>query len=214
MSADSMFAKFSLLNVLVSRRIRNIDFHCNGVHVVYGTLYTVYTALLADLLRVEVDPGALARGEAAHYDYAKDLFTFSSADYGSPRDSVLHQQTLLHESVHAMIDLAYAPSRLTDDDGTPNTQVVDGRPMKYVDNEVVAYIAGALFLGWSEEVVSGYESSTPQGTQVFMAAAHVAAKIKDTPGATVTDEDAAYLATFVEADPLYKGHPLYAPLDG
>jgi hypothetical protein len=59
-----------------------------------------------------------------------------------------------------------------------------------------------------------YYTGTSEGLALFMAAAHIATRIKHQAGAVVIDEEAAKLATFVEADPTYKGHPLYAVING
>jgi hypothetical protein len=182
--------RFMLVHWLSSNSAQKIDFWCNGIHVDGAGLMTVYEALLHDKVHVKIDPH-FGRNKAAYRPSANTFF-FGSADYG---DSILEHGLMIHESVHAMVDIAFEdPSAWADDDSARHDRYRPALMMR--EEEEAAYIAQALFIL--------YEDVYYEVVGEVAEAVRIARLIKGKDEATVTDEMQASLKAAILADPDYQ----------
>jgi hypothetical protein len=117
-------------------------------------------------------------------------YTFKRAGFGT---TIVQQATIIHESVHAWIDIqGYVASA------------------SQADNEAAAYIAESLFcfyaanrgsLDLQDQSRLTWDAKTIRGV-----ADRIALSIKDTPGARVSDQDRRAMGDAVIASPVYQRH--------
>jgi hypothetical protein len=181
-----------LLMAISSTSAQKIDFYIASWQINAGAFVRVYGEIVKhmffDRLGIEIRVGELPEGAGALYNYLADAYTFKSATFGT---TVLQQATMVHESVHAWIDLqGYIAS------------VVDA------DNEAAAYITESIFcfhatgrgcLDLQDQSRLTWDAKTIRGV-----ADRIALSIKDTPKARVSDKDRQAMVDAVVASPVYQ----------
>jgi hypothetical protein len=188
---------------LVSDAAQKIDFWCNGIHVDGAGLYSVYKALLVNYMHVAIDhtmdPGM------AQYSAADNTFYFAKTAFGNRDSTVAEKALTIHESVHAMIDLAFSKTEdwfVQMGTGGDSPALTRYHPLlTFMQDEAVAYVAQALF------IVNAIGRQDYQEA-VLILAMRIADRIKDNDGATVTDTEAADLQNAISQDPHYR-HKLF-----
>jgi hypothetical protein len=166
-------------DILMSDACQSIDFRYGGFHLNWVNYTAVALSAISpdpkpDRLRVIVGPFK----EEARYDWRTNTLKLKAWSYGA---SVFGEKnTLVHECTHAAID----------QQGSPKT-------ISRVDNEILAYVAEALFVRLSGSVI------LPGSDPTALAAQVVANKIKDTPGSSLSSDDAAALAQALKNDHPY-----------
>jgi hypothetical protein len=133
-----------------------INFSCCGIHVSASELQSVYWALNAYQLNIEIHRSQ--RSGYAFYSYQTDTFKFQSSDFGSTDRK--EKALMVHECVHAMLDLL----RL--------------RFFRTSAGETVGYVTQALFIKYAGAEIP--DDDYP----ILVAAREVAKTIWDRPGAT------------------------------
>lgn len=141
-----MSLKDNLINALVSPPVRWVNF----MHQNRGIAPIVFYRLAADVhggkVKTKVDSGI--QGRTAYYDPASNTVIASGHDFGTTYWD--EKALLIHESAHAILDTIYAGR---DMDGKRS-------PMKVVDDEIMGYLAGALYLVAAK--ASGASRSGPE----------------------------------------------------
>jgi hypothetical protein len=186
------YLRQSLTSVLMLDAARNLDFWCNGVHVSGAGLGTVYWALMSHELGVLVDPTLPPR--LARYMPLRDTFVFQSYNYGDRDSMVANKALIVHESIHAMIDVAHVASTAA---GVRNPEFAPWTLMTTSASEAVAYMAQTMFM------INALGSLGSTAQPIFIIAGRIAEKIKDEPGAMISADDSALLEKTILDDPDY-----------
>jgi hypothetical protein len=180
------FLRHSLLSVLMMDAAGQLDFWCNGVHVSGAGLKTVYWALMTHQLGVAINQ--TLRPDLAMYMPDFDTFVFQRYDFGAMNSTIDEKGLLVHESIHAMVDVAHMSTRNAD---LRNTDLAPWTLVTTSASEVVAYIAQSMFyLNFT-----GSQLSTDRPIHII--AGRIAAKLKDQPGAFVSADDAQNLEAVI-----------------
>ena len=172
-----------ITEILTSPEAMRIDFIFGTIKVDSAGLYTVVAALASGVVTVEI--GEVSALAAAEYYSTGNHFKFPSETYGATDDE---KQAILHESVHAMQDLAFG-------------QVYPSRGTFYTyetENEAAAYVAGALYYKFATG-----KADDQSGEASFDEAARIAKILEDKPGGVASDEDVNRMRLFVANDPTY-----------
>jgi hypothetical protein len=179
---DEFVLQNRLFAVLQSPEVDRINFTLGSIKVDGPGLREVVVSLMLGAVHIAIK--AMRAGAAAEYDTDGNTFLFPNGAFGA-KDS--DNAVLVHESVHAMQDIDFGYDFSRGDYFTLESE-----------NEAAAYVAGALYDIY-KNINRNYVAATPWGV------AHVIAdKIKDTPGASVSDADAANLRAVIAADPTYR----------
>jgi len=179
---DEFVLQNRLFAVLQSPEVDRIDFTLGSIKVDGPGLREVVVSLMLGTVHIAIKP--MPAGAAAQYDTDGNSFLFPNGAFGA-KDS--DNSYLVHESVHAMQDIDYGYDFSRGDYFTLESE-----------NEAAAYVAGALYDIY-KKIGRSDAAATPWG-----AARAIADKIKDTPGAVVSDADAANLRAVIAADPTYR----------
>ena len=205
-----------IVMLLASKSVQRIDFQLELVHVTGSSLSSVIGALITRAVGVtdmdsqfrrlgsppsgiNVEIGKVKKGAEAQYDPKNNTFGFPNATFGQtdPRE----QATIVHESVHAWLDLRMPKVRTT---GDWLKKVVLSTTS--ATNEATAYIAGALYFIYK---------TTPEGSNptpsdrwrdhpLFSEAYRIAVGIMNNPGAAVSAADVTALKQKIMDRPIYK----------
>ena len=151
------YLRNTLKKNLMDPAIGKIDFSCCGIHVSASELQSVYWALNAYQLSIEIHRSQPR--DYAFYYYQTDTFKFQRSDFGSTDRK--EKALTVHECIHAMLDLL----RL--------------RFFRTSAGETVAYLTQALFIKYSGAEIP--DDDDP----ILVAAREVAKTMWDRPGATV-----------------------------
>jgi hypothetical protein len=191
-TADEAFLRFSLLSYLRSDSAQKIDFWCNGIHVDAAGLMSVYNALVSGKVHVKVDSTLPA--DLAKYWAPRNTFFFGSADYGY---TALGRGLMIHESIHAMTDIAFEPASVWGKDDSARADRY--RPaLKMLEEEVICYVTQGLYLLYENADVSAVR------VPVVLEGLRIARQIKDQDGAVVSDLMQPALQAAIIADPMYR----------
>jgi hypothetical protein len=168
-------------NILMSDACQSIDFRYAGFHLDWVNYTAVALSAASpdpkpDRLRVIV--GAFQDSTEASYDWRTNTLKLKAWSYGATVFS--EKSTIVHECTHAAVD----------QQGSPKT-------ISRVDNEILAYVAQALFVRLSGSII------LPGSGPTALAAQDVANKIKDQPGSSLDANDAARLKQTLVTEPLY-----------
>jgi hypothetical protein len=169
-----------LFAILQSPEAQRIDFTLGSIKVDGKGLMEVVTSLMLGTLHIEIK--TMDAGAAAQYDTSTNTFGFPNLAFGV-LDS--DKSSILHECVHALQDIDYGYDFSRGDYFTMESE-----------NEAAAYVAGCLY--------DNYKNlNTNYNEQSWDAAQKIAVKIKDTPGAVVSDDDVRALRNAIATDPVY-----------
>jgi hypothetical protein len=185
------YLRKSILDVLLSGPLKKIDYSCAGIHVTAGALFSVYWPLVSYQISVKIDPKMSAG--VAFYSPLEDAYIVGKNDFA--RSQPAEKALIAHETVHAMMDLAHlAWSELAqnaDRGGRGNPGVTT------VTAEATAYVAQSLYSAFDGRY-------RPENTNPILKLSDtIAAKIMDTPGASISDKDIDKLRETIYADPVY-----------
>jgi hypothetical protein len=170
-----------LFAILQSPEAQRIDFTLGSIKVDGKGLMEVVTSLMLGTLHIDIT--TMDAGAAAQYLPHGNTFQFPNAGFGV---LATDESSILHECVHAMQDLDYGYDFSRGDYFTMESE-----------NEAVAYVAGCLY--------DFYKLPNPAYTgMAWVAAQKIAVKIKDTPGAVVSDADVQTLRGVIVSDPVYQ----------
>jgi hypothetical protein len=178
---DQTTLQNKLFAILQSPEAQRIDFTLGSIKVDGKGLMEVVTSLMLGTLHIvtmRMDPGA-----AAQYNTSSNTFEFPNAAFGA---LATDESSILHECVHALQDIDYGYDFSRGDYFTMESE-----------NEAAAYVAGCLYDCYKLPN-SVYTSA------VWIAAQKIAVKIKDSPGAVVSEADTRTLRGVIAADPVYK----------
>jgi hypothetical protein len=170
MTDDELALRNAIITVLSSGPIWKIDFWLGPVHVDGAGLFMVVWALTWNMIDVKI--GSTSAGASAEYHPADNQFVFPFKSTSLSRDQ---KMLIVHESVHAMLDIRAGLDR-------KNFHVLQ------TENEAAAYIAQAIFGIHAFNLTAGRNVSA-----YFEKAFEIAEKIKDQRGAHVSNEDAQYI---------------------
>jgi hypothetical protein len=170
-----------LFQVLQSPEVKRIDFTLAHIKVDTAGFQNVVVSLMLGTLHIGVE--RMTGGAAAKYYTHGNKFAFPTVVFGSDDSDKAY---LVHESVHAMQDINYGNDFSRGDYFTMESE-----------NEAAAYVAGVLYDMYKNQDTH-YTSAT------WLAAKAIALKIKDTPGAEVSDADVRTLRGVISGDPTYR----------
>jgi hypothetical protein len=127
-----MKLKDNLISALVSPPVRWVNF----MHLNRGIAPIVFYRLAVDVHngKVKTKVDSSIQGRIAYYDPGSNTVIASSHDFGSTYWD--EKALLIHESAHAILDTIYAGKDMYGKKA----------PMKVVDDEIMGYLAGALYL--------------------------------------------------------------------
>jgi hypothetical protein len=190
---DEMRVRAIITAILLSKPAVQIDFTLGFIHVdsvglasVVGAMYTK----MAGFPGIGIRFGNVPAGAAAAYDEADDVFDFPSATFGLTSVERIY---ILHESVHAMHDIAVGTLCLPGGRGC----IFSTR----TENEATAYVAGALFSLYDTGVVpDGVSNSGDHWVKAF----EIAQAIRNVKGAVVPATDATSLRQLIADRDSYK----------
>jgi hypothetical protein len=169
-------------DVLLSDAAEKIDFTLRAIHVKGDDLISVTTHLwLASIGApgITLDFGHVPAGGLAAYNYPGNFFKLPDTNYGQSAED---RSNILHESVHAMLDIK----------GPPRA----GR--LYVTDEAAAYVAQALFFKFDTG------KHIPSAHPIFVKAVAIAKTIEGKKGAAVPTKEAEALEKLIPPEPAYK----------
>ncbi len=148
-----MGLKDNLINALVSPPVRWVNF----MHQNRGIAPIVFHRLAHDVHhnRVKTKVDRSIEGRVAYYDPGSNTIIASSPDFGNTYWD--EKALLIHESAHAILDTIYAGK---DMHGKKS-------PMKVVDDEIMGYLAGALYLVAAK--AAGSSKSGPEAAALKIA---------------------------------------------
>jgi hypothetical protein len=178
---DEFVLQNRLFAVLQSPEVARIDFTLGSIKVDGAGLREVVVSLMLGTIHIGIQ--AMPAGAAAQYAPHGNKFLFPSAAFGATENDNAY---LVHESVHALQDIDYGYDFAHGDYFTLESE-----------NEAAAYVAGVLY-DMYKNLDTSYSAPT------WVAAKAIASKIKDTPGAVVSDADATSLRAVIAADPTYR----------
>jgi hypothetical protein len=177
---DQTTLQSRLFAILQSPEAQHIDFTLGSIKVDGKGLMEVVTSLMLGTLHIEIK--TMDAGAAAQYEPDGNTFFFPNATFGA---AVTDESSILHECVHALQDIDYGYDFSRGDYFTMESE-----------NEAAAYVAGCLY--------DNYKNlNTNYNAQSWDAAQKIAVKIKDTPGAVVSDDDVRALRNAIATDPVY-----------
>jgi hypothetical protein len=198
--ADDLSGLYSrLLMAISSRPAQKIDFYVVSWPINAGAFARVYSEIVKHMfwsrsgIEVRVaEPGEMPAGAGALYKYVEDTYVFSRESYGT---TVLQQATMVHESVHAWIDLqGFAQGYF----GAASD----------ADNEAAAYITESLFCYYATGrgclELQDASRLTWDVKTVRAVADRIALSIKDTTKAIVSEKDRRAMVDAVTASPVYQ----------
>jgi hypothetical protein len=199
---DEMRVRAIVTAILLSKPAVQIDFTLGFIHVdsvglasVVGAMYTK----MAGFPGIGIRFGNVPAGAAAAYDEADDVFDFPSATFGlTPVERIY----ILHESVHAMHDIAIGTLCMPGGRGCIFTT--------RTENEATAYVAGALFSLYDTGVIpDGVSNSGDHWVKAF----EIANSIRNVKGAVVPAADATSLRQLIADRGSYKsaGVTMWSP---
>lgn len=189
--ADLSGLNSRVLMALTSAPAQKINFYISAWQINALAFVRVYAEIVKHMFvdgGIDIGVGELPEGAGAKYEYKDDAYTFKRDTFGT---TVLQQATIIHESVHAWIDLqGYVASA------------------SQADNEAAAYITESLFCFYATNRGSldlqNASRLTWDVTTVRAVADRIALSIKDTPGARVSDQDRRAMGDAVIASPVYQ----------
>src|ERR1700749_573285 len=161
-----------LFQVLQSPEVKRIDFNMAHIKVDAAGFQNVVVSLMLGTLHIGVE--RMTGGAAAKYYTHGNKFAFPNVSFGTDDNEKAY---LVHEAVHAMQDINYGYDFTRGDYFTMESE-----------NEAAAYVAGVLY-DMYKNLDTNYTDS------VWKVAKGIALKIKNTPGAEVSDADTRALRT-------------------
>ena len=199
MSAAEDLLRQTIMNVLTSPAAKKIDFTFGSIHVDFAGFMSVFMALASrakGYAGIDISIEKQAPGVNGGYRPEEDEFSFSHGAFGL--DNADERKTIIHESVHAMHDIAGGKYYNSGRGSLLTTES---------ENEAAAHVAGGLYLRYDANLI--YDGSI--GFPVVVN--KIVDSIKGRPGARVSDSDAMTLRHFIAAHPTYlrAGTGLYRP---
>ena len=180
----------TVTKVLTSPSARKIDFTLGSIHVDYAGFMSVFMALASRQqgyagIDIEIDEDLPAGAQAAYFP-TEDKFHFPHAAFGLT--DVSEKIAIIHESVHAMHDIA---------GGNYYSSGRGSRLTTRSENEAAAYVAGGLYLRYETNQKVAETDSFDLMTN------KIVDSIQNRQGARVSDSDAMTLRHFIAAHPVY-----------
>src|ERR1700730_6451488 len=183
---DGIFAN-AIRGTLAEPAVHMVNFRVRSLVIGTMHLLTVSAGITAGQIKCKIDPSKLASGAAAVYSPG-DKTIYGSKAEGFYADE---KQTFVHECTHAVIHLM---------------GLARGRTVKNLDNETAAYLAGAIYVVASRQMLN-----TPKRISPHSAAHTIVSKkgIGSSPtnaGSPIefSDAELAPLTAAIRTDPLYK----------
>ena len=180
------------LQALSSGPARRMNFYAGFWPINAGSFMSVYTEIVKFTMNIRegimIDVDGLPDGVAAMYNYKTDTLIFANKQYGA---TWRQQATIIHESVHAWVDIQGHMDLPSD-----------------ADNEAAAYVTEALFYFYATGQTllehDDFESALDRDSKPIRAIANrIATSIVD--GATrVSDHDRVALVDAVVGNPVYQ----------
>ncbi len=193
---DEEHLRLMIDKVLVRKTTTQIDFYAGAIHVDASGFGAVRAALFANAIHVAI--GGVPTGAGAAYSYGDDTFHFKHGTFGT---NSLDQMNIVHESIHAMNDIR----------GAWASSPSGGEWTTYTQDEVSAYIAGALFMRYDfgGPTQQWLNSNPPE----YAAADTIAGSIMNTKGAIVPEKDVMNLRSLIASRLVYQqlGIRLWSP---
>jgi hypothetical protein len=181
MTDDEIALRSTIIGVLVSEPIWKIDFWLGPVHVDGVSLFQVVCALNWGYIGVKIDHTSVA-GAAAEYHSHENTYVFP---YKAAGLTPQQKMAVVHESVHAMLDIRAGLERST-------------FSVLQTENEAAAYVTQALY------GVLAFDATPGAHVQAFYDKAfEIANKIKGQLGVRVDAEDAKYMKHAVAMGNIY-----------
>lgn len=150
-----MSLKNNLVDVLFSEPARWVNFMHAKRGVAPIAFYHLAAAISTGRVKTKIDPSI--QGRTAYYDPSSNTIIASDHDVGSTYWD--EKALLLHEATHAILDGIYAGKDMYG----------KRAPMRVVDDELMAYIAGGLYLVAAG--AAGSSKSNPEREAIKLARA-------------------------------------------
>src|SRR5262245_24275874 len=182
--------------ILGSKAAQKIDFQLDQTRIVGSALTTVLASLndfQAGKKGIKIDFGHVSPGGMASYDAKQNVIQLpKNPDFGV---SMKHRVGLLHECIHAWLDLRMPKVLPKDPKAAAALQTTE------LSDEAVAYVAGALFYIYEYQP----NESNPKlpdtwVVPIFIEAHRIALKIMNKAGAIVSKDDADVLKRKIRDD--------------
>ena len=138
--------------ILLSAPCQKVDFWCGGLHVNGAGLAVIAHALSGGGTAgkgIGISVEKLGEHAAAAYDYVRDAFLISTADWA--KEDAFERLAVVHEGVPALRD------------SFGKRLIYGGRPYRprAATDEVVAYVAGCLYNIYVQQEAGGTASAKP-----------------------------------------------------
>lgn len=180
-----------VLVAITSAPAQRINFYISAWQINALAFARVYAEIVKHMFvdgGIDIGVGELPEGAGAKYDYKDDAYTFRRDTFGT---TVLNQATIVHESVHAWIDLQGYVASASQADNEAAAYITESLFCYYATNRGSLDLQNASGLTWDVKAVRGV-------------ADRIALSIKDTPGARVSDKDRRAMGDAVIASPVYQ----------
>ena len=185
-----MGLKQNVMGALLSEPAKWVNFIHENRGIAPITLYHLAVHVHNDNVKTKVDTSI--QGRIAYYDPQSNTIIASGHDFGSTYWD--EKALLIHESAHAILDGIYAGKDM----------LGKKAPMRVIDDEIIGYMAGALYLVAAN--AGGSSKSDPENEALKIARS----KLKNRPPwdgcltFTFTAQELLPLRTAIMKDPHYK----------
>jgi hypothetical protein len=181
-----------VLAAISSEPTQKIDFYAGFWPINAVAFARVYAEIMKHLMSkrmgIEVRVGEVTEGAGAEYKYLEDTYIFPNNTFGT---TVIQQAAIVHESVHAWIDIQGYIGSASD-----------------ADNEAAAYITESLFFFYATGrgcLDRPHTDRLPRDAIIILGVAdRIALSIKDTAKAKVSDKDFQNMVDAILPSQLYQ----------
>lgn len=147
---DAVRVRFT--SILLSAPCQKVDFWCGGLHVNGAGLAVIAHALSAGGTAgkgIGISVEKLGDYAAAAYDYQRDAFLISTADWA--KEDAFERLAVVHEAIHALRD------------SFGKRLIYEGRPFRprAATDEAAAYVGGCLYNIYVQREAGGTAAEKP-----------------------------------------------------
>lgn len=193
MSDDLSGLYSNVTKALTSAPARKINFYAGFWPINAAAFTAVYTevvkyAMMSTRVGIELRVGELPEGAGAKYDYVDDAYTFKNSTFGT---TVVQQASIIHESVHAWIDIQGYMDSPNDADNEAAAYITDSLFCFYATGKGSLDLQDASGLTWDVKAIRGVADG-------------IAASLKDAAVGNLPDIDRQHMVDAVIASPVYQ----------